>query len=124
MYDVNNAKSFESLEGWREEFLIHANPRNPDNFPFVVLGNKIDKEERQVFPKRWQAWCASHGNIPHFETSAKENIEVEHAFSVVAKNALKQEREEEVYVHMLISLCFRFLLYILLQIPARHHYRH
>lgn len=50
VYDVNNARSFEQLDGWRDEFLIQASPHDPENFPFVVLGNKIDVEEskRQV----------------------------------------------------------------------------
>lgn len=45
VYDVNNPKSFDALDSWRDEFLIQASPRDPDNFPFVVLGNKIDVEE-------------------------------------------------------------------------------
>jgi GTPase SAR1 family protein len=45
VYDVNNSKSFDALDSWRDEFLIQASPRDPDNFPFVVLGNKIDVEE-------------------------------------------------------------------------------
>jgi len=28
--------------------LIQASPRDPDNFPFVVLGNKVDLENRAV----------------------------------------------------------------------------
>lgn len=54
MYDVNSSKSFETLDSWRDEFLIQASPHDPENFPFVVLGNKIDVEEnkRQV---RWKA---------------------------------------------------------------------
>ena len=45
VYDVNNVKSFETLDSWRDEFLIQASPRDPENFPFVVLGNKIDIDE-------------------------------------------------------------------------------
>lgn len=50
VYDVNSSKSFETLDSWRDEFLIQASPHDPENFPFVVLGNKIDMEEnkRQV----------------------------------------------------------------------------
>lgn len=53
VYDVNSAKSFETLDSWRDEFLIQASPHDPENFPFVVLGNKIDVEEgkRQVLHK-------------------------------------------------------------------------
>lgn len=45
VYDVNSAKSFETLDSWRDEFLIQASPHDAENFPFVVLGNKIDVEE-------------------------------------------------------------------------------
>lgn len=91
VYDVNSSKSFEALDGWRDEFLVQvswtslpvcsiscipenyeilrcgtsscasrswrvsefrvsdsrqqASPHDPENFPFVVLGNKIDMEE-------------------------------------------------------------------------------
>ncbi|CAO3572201.1 hypothetical protein BGX29_009382 [Mortierella sp. GBA35] len=98
VYDVNNAKSFETLESWRDEFLIQASPRGPENFPFVVIGNKIDMEEskRMISQKRAMAWCQSKGNIPYFETSAKEAINVEQAFQTIAKNALQQEVEVEI----------------------------
>jgi hypothetical protein len=43
-------------------------------------------------------WCQSKGNIPYFETSAKEAINVEQAFQTIAKNALQQEAEVELYV--------------------------
>lgn len=45
---MNVAKTFENLDSWRDEFLIQAGPRDPDNFPFVVLGNKIDLENQRV----------------------------------------------------------------------------
>lgn len=75
VYDVNAQKTFEDIDNWREEFLIQvccgemtlggalemvivhplvccksvrhpqASPSDPDNFPFVVLGNKIDVDE-------------------------------------------------------------------------------
>lgn len=49
----------------------------------------------QVSEKKARAWCASKGNIPYFETSAKEGTNVEDAFQVIAKNALKSGEEEE-----------------------------
>ncbi|KAB1209055.1 Ras-related protein Rab7 [Morella rubra] len=99
VYDVNVMKSFDNLNNWREEFLIQASPSDPENFPFVVLGNKIDVDggnSRVVSEKKAKAWCASKGNIPYFETSAKEGFNVEAAFQCIAKNALKNEPEEEI----------------------------
>lgn len=100
VYDVNNSKSFDTLDSWRDEFLVQASPRDPENFPFVrtpadgigvrsliqvhkvVLGNKIDVEEnkRMISAKRAMTFCSSKGNIPYFETSAKEAVNVEQAF--------------------------------------------
>jgi Ras-related protein Rab-7A len=82
VYDVNNVKSFDTLDSWRDEFLIQASPRDPDSFPFVVLGNKIDVEEKKrvISQKRAMAFCQGKGGIPYFETSAKEAINVEQAF--------------------------------------------
>ncbi|CAG8441806.1 16647_t:CDS:2 [Acaulospora colombiana] len=99
VYDVNNGKSFETLDSWRDEFLIQASPRDSENFPFVALGNKIDMEEskRVVSQKRAMTWCQSKGNIPYFETSAKEAINVEQAFQTIAKNALQQETDQDFY---------------------------
>ncbi|KAG1335092.1 Ras-related protein Rab7 [Cocos nucifera] len=101
VYDVNVMKSFDNLNNWREEFLIQASPSDPENFPFVVLGNKIDVDggnSRVVSEKKARAWCASKGNIPYFETSAKEGFNVDAAFECMAKNALKNEPEEELYL--------------------------
>ncbi|KAJ3247203.1 hypothetical protein HDU78_005010 [Chytriomyces hyalinus] len=97
VFDVNNSKSFDQLDSWRDEFLLQASPRDPDNFPFVVLGNKVDLEEsrRQVSQKRALAWCQQKGKIPYFETSAKEAINVDMAFQTMAKNALDQEADVE-----------------------------
>eukprot|EP01100_Stratorugosa_tubuloviscum_P009777 TRINITY_DN4117_c0_g3_i1.p1 TRINITY_DN4117_c0_g3~~TRINITY_DN4117_c0_g3_i1.p1 ORF type:complete len:205 (+),score=109.07 TRINITY_DN4117_c0_g3_i1:129-743(+) len=95
VFDVNVRKTFENLDSWRDEFLIQSSPRDPDNFPFVVLGNKIDTaENRMVQQKQAQQWCQTKGNIPYFETSAKDAFNVEQAFQTIARNALKQEPED------------------------------
>jgi len=48
VYDVTSSNSFRSLDSWRDEFLIQSSPRDPDHFPFVVIGNKIDLASREV----------------------------------------------------------------------------
>lgn len=97
VYDVTAPTTFKSLDSWRDEFLIQASPRDPENFPFIVIGNKIDQENRAVSSKRAQAWCQSKNNIPYFETSAKEAVNVELSFITVARNGLAQESEVELY---------------------------
>lgn len=97
VFDVSAPNTFKSLESWRDEFLIQASPRDPDNFPFVILGNKVDLENRSVSAKRAQQWCQSKNDIPYFETSAKEAVNVELAFQTIARNALAQETEPDLY---------------------------
>ena len=48
----------------------------------VVLGNKIDVEEskRMISSKRALTFCQSKGDIPYFETSAKEAVNIDQAF--------------------------------------------
>uniref|UniRef100_A0A914C846 Rab7 n=1 Tax=Acrobeloides nanus TaxID=290746 RepID=A0A914C846_9BILA len=95
VYDVTNSNSFKSLDTWRDEFLIQASPRDPENFPFVLLGNKIDSEaNRAVSSKRAQSWCQSKNDMPYYEVSAKEAINVEEAFQAIARNALQRDSQD------------------------------
>lgn len=99
-YDVNVMRSFDSLDTWHEEFLKQANPPDTRAFPFILLGNKIDIDggnSRVVSEKKAKDWCASKGNIPYFETSAKEDHNVDAAFLCIAKTALANEREQDIY---------------------------
>ena len=98
--DLTDEKSFEDVEKWRGQFLNQLNPKDPDNFPFVVFGNKCDKnEERKVQDAKLKQYCEQHNNIPYFETSAKTNINVEKGFEEVAGLALKRNsKDDEIYI--------------------------
>lgn len=123
VYDVTYQNSFKTLETWRDEFLIQASPRNQDQFPFLLIGNKVDlcrdgpegpgssggagssnsphnpnlgvgsSNTREVSEKRAQAWANSKGNMPYYECSAKDNTNVEKAFEKIARAALEQEND-------------------------------
>ncbi|KAJ8598174.1 hypothetical protein CTAYLR_007359 [Chrysophaeum taylorii] len=107
VYDVTNPKSFDALDSWREEFLVQASPADIENFPFVVLGNKVDRENDRRVPKaKAQAWCKSKASAPlrYFETSAKEAVQVEAAFQEAAQLALAQENTEADFLPETINL--------------------
>ena len=110
VYDVNSAKSFESLENWRNEFLIQASPSDPEKFPVVIVGNKIDaadggESKRVISEKKAKSWCTSKGGLMHFETSAKEDVNVPAAFEAVARFAVSNEsKEEDVYLPDVIQV--------------------
>jgi Ras-related protein Rab-7A len=108
VYDITNEKSFDQLNSWRDEFLNQSNPKDPDNFTFIVLGNKVDREaERRVAKSKATQWCKSKtaNPIPYFETSAKDATKVEAAFLEAAQAALHQEAaENDVFIPDTINL--------------------
>lgn len=106
VYDITQPKTFENLESWREEFLLQASPTDMQTFPFIVLGNKIDREsDRRVSTAATQNWCKSKcANAQYFETSAKEAVLVETAFQEAALLALSQENSDADFVPETINL--------------------
>lgn len=97
VYDVTNQKSFENISLWKDEFLIQANVKNPENFPFVIIGNKVDVDDSKkvISTKKAQQFANNLGNLPLFQTSAKEAVNIDQAFDVIARNALQQEENDE-----------------------------
>ena len=48
-YDLTNPASFEALDKWKDGFIENAGPDDPKSFPFVLIGNKVDRvDERKV----------------------------------------------------------------------------
>ncbi|CAA6666204.1 unnamed protein product [Spirodela intermedia] len=100
VYDVNVLKSFDTLDTWHDEFLSQASPPDPKAFPFILLGNKVDIDggnSRVVSEKKANEWCASKGGIPYFETSAKEDYNVDAAFLRIAQLALANQHDMDIY---------------------------
>ncbi|KAL1326902.1 hypothetical protein HN51_037027 [Arachis hypogaea] len=100
VYDVNAHKTFDTLNNWHDEFIKQADLNDHEAFPFVLLGNKVDVDggnSRKVTEKKAREWCASRGNLPYFETSAKEGYNVDEAFLNVAKIASENEHTQDIY---------------------------
>lgn len=106
VYDVTDPHSLDHLTHWRTEFLdqvgsnFQVQGMEGVQFPFVVVGNKCDKQDdRIVSLQRGLEYCRETTGVygmgtrplPHFETSAKTNLDVEDAFQEVAKQALQYE---------------------------------
>ena len=99
VYDITNPKSLSNVETWKREFVKQGGVKDPAAFPFIVLGNKCDREtERAVEKATAEEFCKENGGMTLFETSAKEDLNVKEAFLEVVKRASEQHQEEEISV--------------------------
>ncbi|XP_063368333.1 ras-related protein Rab-35 [Cydia amplana] len=88
VYDVTNGESFANVKRW-----LHEIEQNCDVVNKVLVGNKNDCPSRKVVVTEDAQRFASQMNIPLFETSAKENINVEEMFLTITKMVLRSKLE-------------------------------
>lgn len=107
VYDVNNARTFENLQGWLSEFKRQCNVTDFSQFTFVLIGNKIDLDERVVSRRQAKAWAqkvqSADDSEPSnlvpmecFETSAKDGTNVEAVFSHIARSVKVAQMDMDV----------------------------
>lgn len=46
-FDLTSKTSFDNLTKWKNGFLEHASPSDADQFPFILMGNKLDKDNER-----------------------------------------------------------------------------
>lgn len=76
MYDITNEESFNSVQDWVTQIKTYS----WDNAQVILVGNKSDMETERVVTYDRGKQLASQLGLEFFETSAKENINVEHVF--------------------------------------------
>ena len=93
VYDITDLESFRYLDSWLKEIEKNASK----NVYKILVGNKNDMEkERKVSFEKGMEFADLHG-MKFFETSAKENKNVEEAFKEMTKdiiNSLKKVNEK------------------------------
>ncbi|XP_028325639.1 ras-related protein Rab-9A-like [Gouania willdenowi] len=94
-FSVDDGQSFHNLANWKKEFTYYADVKDPDSFPFVVLGNKLDVPERQVSGEDARQWCRENGGHPYFETSAKDATNVASAFEEAVRRLIVSDDKDD-----------------------------
>ncbi|CAG7826130.1 unnamed protein product [Allacma fusca] len=93
VYDITNKSSFEHITSWLTIFKENSQSDVP--VPTMLVGNKMDMEDRRVVNKaRGELLAIKHG-LRFMETSARSGENVESAFLQVAVD-IKKLRDENI----------------------------
>uniref|UniRef100_H2ZGR3 Ras-related protein Rab-10 n=1 Tax=Ciona savignyi TaxID=51511 RepID=H2ZGR3_CIOSA len=84
VYDITNTKSFENISKWLRNIEEHAS----EDVEKMLLGNKCDMEDKRMISKERGEMIAKEHGIKFYETSAKNNINIETAFIALATDIL------------------------------------
>lgn len=98
-FSLDDGQSFRNLANWKKEFAYYADVKEPDSFPFVVLGNKVDVSDRQVSGEEVRRWCRDNGGHAYFETSAKDATNVALAFEEAVRRVLALDECADQLIH-------------------------
>ncbi|KAK3742997.1 hypothetical protein QZH41_015622, partial [Actinostola sp. cb2023] len=90
VYDVTSADTFVNVKRW-----LHEIDQNCDDVTRILVGNKNDCPERKVVETEDAGKFAQQMGIQVFETSAKENINVEEIFNSITKMVLRKKKEQQ-----------------------------
>nr|XP_002129883.1 ras-related protein Rab-10-like [Ciona intestinalis] len=91
VYDITNTKSFENISKWLRNIEEHAS----EDVEKMLLGNKCDMEDKRMISKERGEMIAKEHGIKFYETSAKNNINIETAFIALATDILHKTPVKE-----------------------------
>ena len=94
VFSVNDLKSFEEAQEFREQIV---KIRQDETIPFILVGNKVDLEERQVTVGQALA-KATDWHVWYMETSAKTRENVCKVFINVMNKMIEKQRIQAIPV--------------------------
>ncbi|XP_048767674.1 ras-related protein Rab-35-like [Ostrea edulis] len=89
VYDVTSGESFANVKRW-----LHEIDQNCDVVNRILVGNKDDDSDRKVVLTQDANRFADQMGIQLFETSAKENKNVEEMFLAITRLVLATKKEQ------------------------------
>ena len=89
MYDITNRESFNSIIDW----IKNIEERKGENFPTIILGNKVDNEDIRKVSKEEGEKVAEGNDISFFEISNKTGVNVNEALLAFIKEILSFKKK-------------------------------
>jgi len=89
VYDVTSGESFANVKRW-----LHEIDQNCENVQRILVGNKCDDTERRVVAQTDARRFSDQMQISYFETSAKNNLNVEEMFNAITRLVLTAKKAQ------------------------------
>ena len=90
MYDISKKESFIKIKDWLNNIFEHKDK----DFPILLLGNKCDLEEKREVTKEEGDQLAKELKLNFYETSNKDNINIEKAITELIEMIYKRLGKE------------------------------
>ncbi len=91
VYDVTERQTFLSIRNWVQQIQMHADV----NVNKILIGNKADLKENRVVSTEEGEALAKEFNIKFFETSARQDLNVDTAFEKIATDVKDRLMESD-----------------------------
>ncbi|KAM4771649.1 ras-related protein Rab-32 [Rhinophrynus dorsalis] len=90
VFDVTRGSTFEAITKWKSDLDSKVNLPNGSPIPAILLANKCDqkKENSTHSPLQMDNFCKENGFAAWFETSAKDNVNIDEAARCLVENIL------------------------------------
>ncbi|XP_066471560.1 ras-related protein Rab-32 [Tiliqua scincoides] len=89
VFDVTRGSTFEAVSKWKHDLDSKVLLPNGSAIPAVLLANKCDQKKDSVQnPSQMNQFCKDGGFVGWFETSAKDNINIDEAARFLVENIL------------------------------------
>lgn len=95
VFDVTRAQTFDAISKWKTDLDTKVTLADGSPIPTVLLANKCDQPKEGVVnnPTRMDDFCRERGFTGWFETSAKENINIDEAARFLVNKILSNEKQ-------------------------------
>uniref|UniRef100_A0AAV2J712 Ras-related protein Rab n=1 Tax=Knipowitschia caucasica TaxID=637954 RepID=A0AAV2J712_KNICA len=90
VFDVTRASTFEAVLKWKDDLDSKVTLNHGRPVPAVLLANKSD--QLASYSPKLDTFCRENGFVAWFETSAKENKNIEEAVNCLVEHILNNEQ--------------------------------
>ncbi|KAJ8970052.1 hypothetical protein NQ314_001481 [Rhamnusium bicolor] len=92
VFDVTRRNTFESVANWKSDLDSKVQLSDGSPIPCVLLANKCDQlKENALNNKHMVEYCQENGFTAWFETSARDNINIDEAARALVEKILEQD---------------------------------